>query len=317
LPGGFVRTFVDLGPVMDGLLFQLAQRGVAPEYLERVLGAFPEPARGGVSAGTRQSTTARTGATSLDDQQPSSQTPAKVDGAGSAQAVILIIDDDEESAHLLSKMLPDGRYKCLFASDGVEGIQMLQAQHADLVVLDTHMPRMNGWEACRRIRQISDVPIIMLSSRTDDADMIQGFRLGADDYITKPVHTGEFVARVQAVLRRGRRIGVAHELVQVDERLTIDREQARVLVDGQTIELSAKELNLLLCLLDNAGRVCTRQSLLTQVWGWEYVDEPNYLKVYIHHLRQKIEQDPQTPRYILTERGLGYRFNLSHEFNSF
>ena len=223
-------------------------------------------------------------------------------------STVLIIEDDETLSYLLMGLLRAEGYQVLLAADGVEGLRLVQRHHPQVVVLDVMMPRMDGWEACRQIRQISNVPIIILSHRTGELDKVRGLELGADDYLTKPVGRLEFVARVRAAVRRGSQTALPQQLVHVDDRLAIDRTHNQVVVDGEEVRLTATEFRLLGCLLDNAGRVSTYESLLTQIWGWEYTDEKDYLKVYVHHLRKKLEENPQAPRYILTERGLGYRF---------
>lgn len=223
---------------------------------------------------------------------------------------ILVIEDDPEIIELLDLGLKQHGYQVLVARDGVEGLQLLQSQLPHLVLLDVMMPRMNGWETCRRIRETSDTPIIMLTALLSDQDKVRGLDLGADDYVTKPFSMAELVARIRAALRRTTGTMTRDEVVRIDERLVFDRSQRNVLADGQTVELSPIEFRMLNCFVDNAGRVLTHQSLLTQVWGWEYADETDYLKVYIHHLRKKIETEPSQPRYILTERGLGYRFQI-------
>ena len=225
-------------------------------------------------------------------------------------AKILVIEDDEILRSLLCAQLEAGGYQVSCARDGVEGVRFCREQAPDLVLLDVLLPRMDGWETCRRIREFSAAPIIMLTAMVRDVDIARGLELGADDYMTKPYSQVELIARIRAALRRSRRSGVAEEMVQVDERLAVDCTRRQLLVDGQPLELSAIEFKLLSCFLDNAGRILSHQSLLTQVWGWEYVEELDYLKVYVHHLRKKIEPDPNRPRYILTERGLGYRFQM-------
>ena len=224
------------------------------------------------------------------------------------QAKILVIEDEEDIIHLLRFRFEQEGYKVLAAGNGVEGLRLLQQEHPSLVVLDVMMPRMNGWETCKRIRQYSDVPIIMLTALGQETDKVRGLELGADDYVTKPFSLAELVARVRAALRRSKQPLATNVTVQIDERLTVDRAQRQVVVDGRKTELSPTEFRILDCFLDNLGRILTHQSLLTQVWGWEYLDETDYLKVYIHHLRKKIEENPSQPRYIVTERGLGYRF---------
>ena len=225
-----------------------------------------------------------------------------------SQAKILVIEDEEEIIRLLTFRFEQEGYEVLSACNGVEGLHALQQENPSLVVLDVMMPRMNGWETCKRIRQYSDVPIIMLTALGQETDLVRGLELGADDYVTKPFSLAELVARVRAALRRGKQPLATNATVQIDERLVVDRAQRQVVVDGQKTELSPTEFRILDCFLDNLGRILTHQSLLTQVWGWEYLDETDYLKVYIHHLRKKIEENPSKPRYIVTERGLGYRF---------
>jgi two-component system KDP operon response regulator KdpE len=167
---------------------------------------------------------------------------------------------------------------------------------------------MDGWETLRTIRGFSSVPIIMVTCRTSELDKVRGLDLGADDYIGKPISMVEFNARVRAILRRRNIPIVVEQIVHVDERLTIDRTRQEAYVHGEPVHLSATEYKLLACLLDHAGHICSHSTLLTQVWGWAYADETSYVKVYIHQLRQKLEEDPANPRYIVTERGKGYRF---------
>jgi two-component system KDP operon response regulator KdpE len=228
-----------------------------------------------------------------------------------SQAKILVIEDEEDIVHLLKFRFEQEGYEVLSAANGVEGLRILQQEHPHLVLLDVMMPRMNGWETCKRIRQYSDVPIIMLTALWEETDKVRGLEMGADDFVTKPFSLAELIARVRAALRRGRQPLSENGTVQIDERLIVDRARRQVVVDGQKTELSPTEFRILDCFLDNQGRILTHQSLLTQVWGWEYLDETDYLKVYIHHLRKKIEENPVKPSYILTERGLGYRFQAS------
>jgi two-component system KDP operon response regulator KdpE len=225
-------------------------------------------------------------------------------------ATILIVEDDQTLSHLLRENLQDEGFEVLLARDGVYAMQAVETHDVNLVVLDVLMPRMDGWETCRRIREISDVPILMLTAKGDVLDRVRGLELGADDYVIKPFNSMELLARIRAALRRRKYPLSEQARVQVDGRLVVDRAHHEVLVEGEAVELSATEFKLLTCLLDNAGRISTHQSLLTQVWGWEYADETDYLKVYIHHLRKKIEPEPGRPLYILTERGKGYRFQV-------
>jgi two-component system KDP operon response regulator KdpE len=223
---------------------------------------------------------------------------------------ILIIEDEQDLVFLLHQKLEGEGYEVVSARDGVYGIEIVQQQRPDLVLLDIMMPRMNGWEACRRIRELSDVPIIMLTALGGEVNTARGLEMGADDYVTKPFSLVELSARVRAALRRYKYPLSWNGVARIDERLTLDRETYRLRVDGKELDLSPIEFKILDCFLRNVGRILTHQSLLTQVWGWEYAEETDYLKVYIHHLRKKIEKDPRHPRYILTERGLGYRFQI-------
>jgi two-component system KDP operon response regulator KdpE len=229
---------------------------------------------------------------------------------------ILIIEDDSELIQLLRYHLEQRGYQVLSATNGVDGITLLQQEAPHLVILDVMMPRMNGWETCKLVRQCSEVPVIMLTALAHEADKVRGLELGADDYVTKPFGLAELTARVRAALRRSGQPLAASTIVQIDERLTVDRAQQQVIVDGHETALSPTEFRILDCFLDNAGRILTHQSLLTQVWGWEYMDEKDYLKVYIHHLRKKIEPKAGEPRYIVTERGLGYRFQADYRLMS-
>jgi two-component system KDP operon response regulator KdpE len=226
------------------------------------------------------------------------------------KATVLVVEDDQTCAYLVRENLQSEGYQVLLSDDGVDGVQLFQKHHPDLILLDLMMPRMDGWETCRRIREVSNVPIIMLTGRRDERDKIRGLQLGADDYVVKPFSMGELTARIQAVLRRHSYAAEPDTVQVIDNRLSIDRAHNQVLVDGQAVDLSDIEYKLLTCLLDQPGSVLTHQALLTQVWGWEYGDETGYLKVYVHRLRTKIEPDPQSPRYILTERGRGYCFQI-------
>ena len=226
---------------------------------------------------------------------------------------ILIIDDEKEFLQLLRWQLEPKGFHVLTACDGVEGLQVLQAKQPHLVLLDLMMPGMSGWETCQRIREFSDIPIIMLSALSSAQDKVRGLELGADDYLTKPFGASELVARIHAALRRTQHPPHREAVVQIDDRLFLDRAQSQVIVDGQRIDLSPIEYRILSCFVDNPDRILSHQTLLTTVWGWEYADETHYLKVYIYNLRKKIEPTPHEPKYILTERGLGYRFQTRHK----
>ena len=170
------------------------------------------------------------------------------------------------------------------------------------------MPDMDGWEACRRLRELSDVPIIFLTARTDTEDIVRGLEMGADDYIVKPYDNDELIARIKAHLRRAPKNKMVEELVFDGGRFTINLMNREVRVDNKLQHLTPKEFALLSLLARNAGRVLTRKELVTEAWGQEYSDAIDSLKLYIHYLRKKIEKDPSRPEYILTSRGVGYRF---------
>jgi two-component system KDP operon response regulator KdpE len=221
---------------------------------------------------------------------------------------ILIIDDDLTLLDLLKQSLGKAGYKVLIATNAIDGLQMLYKERADLVVLDVMMPRMDGWEACARIREISDVPIIMLTAKDKEADTLKGFQYGVDDYVTKPFSFAELTARVKAILLRTRRPPPDKERhVYAFDELVVDADNSQVTLRGKPISLTPTEFRLLLTLAENSGHILSHEQLLSQVWGPEYVGEAGYVKRYIWYLRQKIEDDPSDPQYILTERGFGYK----------
>ncbi len=221
---------------------------------------------------------------------------------------ILIIDDDPTLIELLTQSLAKAGYRVLSASNGIDGLQILYKNIVNLVVLDVMMPRMDGWETCTRIRDLSDVPIIMLTAKDEEVDALRGFRCGADDYVTKPFSFAELTARVKAVIQRARKARIEPQRnVHVFNELVVDAENFQVTVRGEQVSLTPTEFQLLLTLAQNAGHILSHEQLLSQVWGPEYVGEPGYVKRYIWYLRQKIEEDPSDPQYIITERGFGYK----------
>ena len=225
------------------------------------------------------------------------------------KAKLLLVDDDTALTKTLQLYFSRAGYEISSASSGTEGLRELYGSHPDLVILDIMMPHMDGWETCRRIREMSSVPIIILTARSQETDRIIGLRLGADDYIGKPFSVKELEARVEAVLRRSRPREKAIEgrVLYITEDLVIDAERWEVLRNGQHVELTAIELRLLFYLAENAGRVVSHRQILEQVWGPEYVSNTDYVKLFVWRLRNKIEIDPANPKYILTERGIGYR----------
>ena len=221
---------------------------------------------------------------------------------------ILIVDDDLTLIELLSQCLEKTGYKVLSATNGIDGLQMVYKNKVDLIILDVMMPRMDGWETCSRIREISDVPIIMLTAKDQEADALKGFQCGVDDYVTKPFSFAELTARVKVVLQRARKAPPDKQRrVYAFDELVVDADNSQVTVRGKPVSLTPTEFQLLLNLAENAGRILSHEQLLSQVWGPEYVGETGYVKRYVWYLRQKIEDDPSNPQYILTERGFGYR----------
>ncbi len=200
-------------------------------------------------------------------------------------------------------------FQVIEAYNGQQAMEKLRTGLPDLVLLDVMMPDIDGFEVLRMIREISTVPVIMLTAKGEEDDRVRGLELGADDYITKPFSPREMVSRVRAVLRRTETAaGATHGLIEVDDRLKIDFDRREVWLDGKLVQLRPTEYRLLYYLVQNAGWVLTHDQILAKVWGYEYRDEPHYVRLYINYLRKKIEKDPANPKYILTERGVGYRF---------
>jgi len=222
---------------------------------------------------------------------------------------ILVVDDEPRMRRFIHMNLDLEGFQVLEAGNGLEAVKRAREDLPDLVLLDVMMPEMDGFEALRTIREFSNVPVIMLTVKGDEDDKVRGLQLGADDYVTKPFGPRELSSRVKAVLRRSEMPGGAEQsVVRVDDRLEIDFNHRQVIVDGQVIKLRPTEYRLLYHLVNNAGWTMPHETLLAKVWGHEYRDETHYLRLYITYLRQKIEKDPANPQYILTERGLGYRF---------
>ncbi len=222
---------------------------------------------------------------------------------------ILIIDDDATLRRLMEYPLTKEGSEVLLAENGKEGLKLFYAEKPNLVILDVMMPEMDGGETCKSSRQLSDVPIIMVTARGNDNDIIKGLELGADDYITKPFNVKVLVARARAALRRAEKgIEVEKGTSYSDSYLTIDVDEYRIFADGEPVNLTATEFRLLAYLLENAARVKTFEQILENVWGWDYADDVNYIRVYIWHLRKKIEKEPKEPEYVQNVQGIGYRF---------
>ena len=229
---------------------------------------------------------------------------------GQSSRRILVADDDPSIAGLIQVTLNDPRYEVVAAANGFEALKAFTKQPFDMVILDVMMPYVDGFEACQRIRAQSDVPIVILTSRDGTDDVVHGFELGADDYITKPFKTIELLARVEAILRRveGYKSRRAPPIVRIGV-IEIDGPRHRVAVRGVEVNLTPMEFELLYFLTANAGQVFDRETLFREVWGYEYVGETNLVDVCVRRLREKIEQVPSRPRLIVTVRGVGYKLS--------
>ncbi len=223
---------------------------------------------------------------------------------------VLVVDEEPDVIKLvaMSFRLQQPRCEVLGAADGPEALETIERQRPDVVLLDIGLPEMSGFEVLKAIRLFSDVPVIMLTVRDDELSKVQGLELGADDYVTKPFSHLELLARVRAVLRRAHALPLVHEQPFVSGDIRVDFVRREVAVRGVPVPLTGTEYRLLYHLVRNAGQVMTHESLLAHVWGREYTDEISYLKSYINRLRNKLEDDPRHPQYILTEYGLGYWF---------
>jgi DNA-binding response OmpR family regulator len=222
---------------------------------------------------------------------------------------ILVVDDEPRIIHFIRLNLEHDGFEVFEANSGPEALEQLRDQLPDLVLLDIMMPDLDGFETLRLIREISNVPVIMLTAKGEEEDKVRGLELGADDYVTKPFSPNELVSRVRAVLRRTELPGKpVHDFIEIDDRLKIDFDRREVWVDGELVKLRPTEFRLLYHLVQNAGWVVPHEQLLAKVWGYEYRDETHYLRLYINYLRQKLEKEPSDPKYIQTERGVGYRF---------
>jgi two-component system, OmpR family, KDP operon response regulator KdpE len=227
----------------------------------------------------------------------------------SGDKLILVVDDESRMVRFVRMNLELEGFRVSEAGSGMEALEKVRDELPDLVLLDVMMPKMDGFETLERIREISNVPVIMLTVKGDEEDRIHGLELGADDYVTKPFSPRELASRIRAVLRRAEMPSpVAKTTIRIDDRLEIDFRKREVIVDGERVSLRPTEYRLLYHLVNNAGWVMTHEMLLSKVWGYEYREEAGLLRLYITYLRKKIEPDPSNPRYIFTERGVGYRF---------
>jgi len=222
---------------------------------------------------------------------------------------ILVVDDEERMARFIRLNLEHDGFQVVEAYRGMEAMQKYRDSLPDLVLLDIMMPDIDGFEVLQMLREISNVPVIMLTAKGEEDDRVRGLELGADDYVTKPFSPRELVSRVRAVLRRVDTGSTeSPDVIVVDEHLKLDFSKREIWLDGELVKLRPTEYRLLYHLVKNAGWVLTYDQILSRVWGYEYRDEPHYVRLYINYLRQKIEKDPSNPVYILTERGVGYRF---------
>jgi two-component system KDP operon response regulator KdpE len=223
--------------------------------------------------------------------------------------IVLVVDDEKSLRDFVRRNLEARHYKVLTASNGLEALAIFKNENIDLVILDLMMPHLDGLETTRRIREASKTPIIILTALGEESDKVQAFDLGADDYLTKPFGVGELMGRIKAVLRRARWLEPSsneEQLVRGDIR--VDMERHLVTVKDSPVELTPTEFNLLVYLLKHAGKVLSHRVILQNVWGVEYGNEAEYLRVYIGRLRQKIETDGLGPHHLFTEHGMGYRF---------
>jgi DNA-binding response OmpR family regulator len=223
---------------------------------------------------------------------------------------ILVVEDNAAVLGLLERAFSQAGAQVYVAMDGREAMRQFYACRPDLVILDVMLPLVDGWTICHQIRLFEDCPIIFLTALQSEHDVLRGLDCGAVDYVTKPFSPKVLIARAQIALRKGAAISVPSDpFLYQDDYLTVDRANRRVLVNGQSVELTATEYRLLDYLIEHAGRVLTHAQILEQVWGWEYRDSVDYLHVYISRLRNKLEQNTKNPRYLLTRRGEGYLFD--------
>jgi two-component system KDP operon response regulator KdpE len=222
---------------------------------------------------------------------------------------ILVVDDEKSIREFIHRNLEIRDFKVLTANDGIHALKVFNSNNVDLVILDIMMPRMDGLETTQRIRQSSYIPIIILTALDGETDLIRAFELGVDDYLTKPFGVSELLARVNAVLRRAKWVEPPVTKGEIiSGKIQVNLERHEVIVNGDIVMLTPTEFKLLVYLMEHAGSVLPHDAILKQVWGPEYGEETEYLRVYIGHLRQKVEKDPAKPEYLLTVRGIGYRF---------
>ncbi len=222
---------------------------------------------------------------------------------------ILVVDDEPRMIGFIRMNLELEGYQVIEAHNGLEALEAVRTQLPDVILLDVMMPELDGFETLRMLREFSTIPVIMLTAKGEEDDKVVGLELGADDYVTKPFGPRELSSRVRAVLRRAEMPSTPEKaLLRIDDRLSVDFNRREVIVNGEHIKLRPTEYRLLYHLIENAGWTVPHEQLLAKVWGYEYRDETHYVRLYVNYLREKIEEDPSNPKYIQTERGVGYRF---------
>lgn len=224
---------------------------------------------------------------------------------------VLVVDDDPQLLALVEQMLVGAGARAILAEDGHAGLRLFYEHRPELVILDIMMPGLDGREVCRRLRELSDVPVLMLTALDDPGEIAASLGEGADDYVSKPFHAEVLLARLRALLRRAARPSpMSVRLTYDDGYLSIDLEGRRVHVRGEAVSLTPTEYELLCYLYEHAGRVLSYPQILSHVWGPEFADSTQYVHVYVHRLREKLCEDPANPRYLVTESGVGYRLEL-------
>lgn len=221
---------------------------------------------------------------------------------------ILVVDDEPRMIGFIRMNLELEDHLVIEAHSGLDALDAIRTQLPDLVLLDVMMPELDGFETLRMLREFSDIPVIMLTAKGEENDKVQGLELGADDYITKPFGPRELSSRIKAIFRRLEKPSTDEAILAIDDRLSVDFNRREVIVAGERIKLRPTEHRLLYHLIRNAGWTVPHDQLLQKVWGYEYRDEAHYVRLYVNYLRDKIEADPANPQYIITERGVGYRF---------
>lgn len=223
---------------------------------------------------------------------------------------ILVVDDEPRMIGFIRMNLELEGHHVIEAHSGLEALDAIRTKLPDIVLLDVMMPDLDGFETLRMLREFSSIPVIMLTAKGEENDKVYGLELGADDYVTKPFGPRELSSRIKAVLRRFETPSSSPDqaVLKIDDHLQVDFNRREVIVDDEHIKLRPTEYRLLYHLIENAGWTVPHDQLLAKVWGYEYRDEAHYVRLYVNYLREKIEEDPSSPKYILTERGVGYRF---------